>query len=326
MALYLTTVATVTINDLFDDNGNPYVFTHPTVDFVLTDIWLSDEIIASVGLQTELTNGNILINDAPLLAGTAYTSVVAAAQSSLPNAPTVLFEHTFTNASTFTITHNLGTEYLDVSVIVGAVPRGDIVVSILPDMADPTNKCVVTLDAVYSGVVHILEKPIVPSNQESSTLVSHTDYITQQENITQIIGADTVTSAPILFVDDTTRTKNLSVDLSMITFGRNSVNTNTWLKNMGSGSEGHVMPYDGTIVAATILSEDTKGQTRNFSVYVNNVETANVLTVAGNGIQTAVASDVNIDFLAGDLIKFRGRGPGSKVKNVTATVWVKWRY
>lgn len=130
----------------------------------------------------------------------------------------------------------------------------------------------------------------------------------------------------MFFVIDPVRSKTLSAEATMLLYGRNSVNQNTWLKNLGGGSEGHTMPYDGTIVAASIVVEDTKGQTRNFSIYVNNVESTNVLGVTGTGIQTAVASNVNIDFMAGDLIKFRGRGPGSKVKNVTATVWVKWRY
>jgi len=151
-----------------------------------------------------------------------------------------------------------------------------------------------------------------------------------QTNISfaQLTGADLILSEPMLMFVDTTRlNKQLSVETTAYAYGRNSVNTNARLRPAQGNNNfsGYIMPYNGTVIKSSLMTVDNLGQLRSFSVLVNTVETAGVLSTTGLGLQKVTNTAVNIDFLAGDELIMRGRGPGGLIKATTALLWVKWR-
>jgi len=144
----------------------------------------------------------------------------------------------------------------------------------------------------------------------------------------QITGFDGSLSESMLFVSDATRlNKNLTVETNTFAFGRTSVSSNAYLYHGGAkdGTTGPIMPYNGVLCRGSLYCEDAKGQSRNFSIYVNGVENPNIFTISGTGAQSDSDTALDIDFVAGDRIQVRGRGPGGKINDTNVLLWVKWK-
>jgi len=144
----------------------------------------------------------------------------------------------------------------------------------------------------------------------------------------QLTDANAVLSEPMLtFIDTTRLNKQLSVETTAYAYGRNTVNRNARLRPAQGNSNfsGYIMPYNGTVIRASLVTVNNAGQSRSFSVLVNTVEHAGVLSTTGLGEQSVTNDVVNIDFLAGDKLIMRGRGPGGLIQATTALLWVKWR-
>lgn len=144
----------------------------------------------------------------------------------------------------------------------------------------------------------------------------------------QITGADSETSEPMAFITDTTRSnKILSIESSTFLWAEASVSNHDWIQigNAIDSSNGYIMPYDGTVIRATVQTESGPGasDTMELDLYINNSNEGAILSLTGTGDQQDENTDLNLDFSAGD--KLRMRGDGDTIGDTIATIWVKWR-
>jgi len=71
----------------------------------------------------------------------------------------LLYEQSFTSASSIVVTHNLNRERFDVRLIITGDPRlsqREKIVDIEHDLTDPKNKCTVVLDGTYTGTIQFI--------------------------------------------------------------------------------------------------------------------------------------------------------------------------
>ncbi len=147
----------------------------------------------------------------------------------------------------------------------------------------------------------------------------------------QITGSDAVLSEPMAFVTDTTRaSKILSVESNEFDFGHDAPGNNSWFRpgnnQSGNALNGYIMPYDGTVIRLSTHTAKAKSNTKNISVFINAIETTNVVTLTGAGEDQDEATNVNIDFSAGNKLRVRARnGLGARMDETLVSVWVKWR-
>ena len=133
-----------------------------------------------------------------------------------------------------------------------------------------------------------------------------------------------------LYMYDDVRNKWLSVEVSVLPFGRNGNSDNTPMKTAGNVTNnrvGYRMPFNGTIIHATVRSNDNSGaQTKQFDIQVRtgnaNVSSTPITTAAAEATNTAL----NVDFSAGNYVNVRINNDGNgNVNNPVVTLWVKWR-
>lgn len=133
-----------------------------------------------------------------------------------------------------------------------------------------------------------------------------------------------------LYMYDDVRNKWLSVEVSVLPFGRNGNNDNTPMKtagNVASNRVGYRMPFNGTIIHATVRTNDNSGaQAKQFDIQVRtgnaNISSTPITTAAAEATNTAL----NVDFSAGNYINVRINNDGNgNVNNPVVTLWVKWR-
>jgi|APSaa5957512535_1039671.scaffolds.fasta_scaffold04727_2 hypothetical protein len=74
---------------------------------------------------------------------------------------TILAQATFTNQTTFTVTHNLDRLQIGVLVRIGDVARNDLIESVAPDPANPRRGTVITLTSQQSGIVVFVDTDFV---------------------------------------------------------------------------------------------------------------------------------------------------------------------
>ena len=139
-----------------------------------------------------------------------------------------------------------------------------------------------------------------------------------------------------LYLFDTSRAnvgtpgKWLSVEVSVLPFGRNGNADNTNLKTAGNSAQnrsGYLMPFNGTIIHATVRSNNNSGaQAKQFDIQVRtgntNISSTSITTAAAEATNT----NLNVDFSAGNFINVRINNDGNgNVNNPVLTLWVKWR-
>lgn len=147
----------------------------------------------------------------------------------------------------------------------------------------------------------------------------------------QITGSDSALSEPMAFVTDTTRSnKILSVESNNFDFAHDAPDADSWFrpgnKHIDKDISGYILPYDGTVIRMTTHCADAKSNTKNLSVYISSTETTSVVILTGAGENQDEATDVNIDFSAGDKLRVRARnGSGGRMNETVVAIWVKWR-
>ena len=144
----------------------------------------------------------------------------------------------------------------------------------------------------------------------------------------QITGADSELSEPMIFIVDTTRSnKVLSSECTMLPWSEPAVSNNDWIQIGGATDTdvGYIMPYDGTIIRATLHTSYGPGasNTMNIELWINSSNNGAILSVTGTGQQQNENTNLNLDFSAGD--KIRLKGDGDSIGDTIASVWVKWR-
>lgn len=133
-----------------------------------------------------------------------------------------------------------------------------------------------------------------------------------------------------LYMYDATRSKWLSTEVSSLSFGRSGNQDNVNLRatgNQGNTRSGYLMPYDGTIVYATVKSNNGSGaQSKQFSIRVRNGNTTNSSTNITTSSSEHISTNLNVDFSAGDYINGTINNDGNgNVNNASIVVYVKWR-
>ena len=145
----------------------------------------------------------------------------------------------------------------------------------------------------------------------------------------QIIGGDAITSENMMFVTDTTRgDKILSTEAFNFTYANNSVNNNDWMpaSHVSDAVSGLILPYDAVLIRATGHCVDTGSNSKDFSLWVDNVDTAIPLGNLTGGVDVKfITSGLNIDAAAGSKIRVRGASTGGRINDTLLTLWFKWR-
>lgn len=103
----------------------------------------------------------------------------------------LLFEQTFTNTNSITLTHNLNRYVFNVRLVISGDPRlsqRELVQDVLLDQSDPLNKCTVSLIGSYSGVVQIIAEDTIQS-----------PYYTVEEKLASQIQTELAGTFPIKF-------------------------------------------------------------------------------------------------------------------------------
>ncbi len=122
------------------------------------------------------------------------------------------------------------------------------------------------------------------------------------------------------------RGKLLSVETCHFWWAEASVGNNEWMQT-GHASDtdsGWIMPFDGTMIAITAITENCAGNTKGFRIYNDSYEEGTFITLSGSGIQSERVTDLDIDFIAGDRIRLRS-GAGGTINDTTVSLLVKWR-
>jgi len=136
----------------------------------------------------------------------------------------------------------------------------------------------------------------------------------------------------IFFNVDDVRTKWLSVDSTIKTFGRPGNHDNLLMRSTGNVVNrvtGILMPYNGTIVAVTVKTNQSNGaQIKNFFIETRNgvginPVTSDVVTTASSEF---TSTTFNRNFSAGDYLTVHIDNDGNgDVNNAFVTLWIKWR-
>lgn len=127
---------------------------------------------------------------------------------------------------------------------------------------------------------------------------------------------------------DTQRNKILSISEVTFFWAEAALSNNEWM-DIGSASDtlsGHVMPFDGTIIAATIQCENDNRNTQQINLYINDTiaETNLIDTLGVGGDSRNVRVDHNINFSQGDNLRLRA-GSGGSIQDTVVQVFVRWR-
>lgn len=228
------------------------------------------------------------------------------------------------------------------TTLTAAITSGDIVVNNgTTDLTDPV-----------AGQRHVDNTDITDVEKDDALIVSDATIMNFEGNVTvvddagkatitivpggtleffQITGSDSALSEPMLFVTDTTRSsKVLSVEITNLDYAHDAPDNDSWFhpgnKHIDQSVNGYILPFDGTIIRMTIHSADVKSKDKNISVFINATETTSVVGVAGAGEQQDEATDLNIDFSAGDKLRIRSKnGVAGRMGETALAIWLKWR-
>jgi len=137
----------------------------------------------------------------------------------------------------------------------------------------------------------------------------------------------------ILFMFDAIRDKWLSVENTLLSFGRLGDGSDPAEVEFAGGDiqAGPKMPFDGTIVGISISATDDNS--RDVFLFLNDIAVPNNDTnIHIDGIlnldQTTLSYDdnqYNIDFQAGDIIRFQIDSAVNDIENLIIDIQVKWR-
>ena len=140
----------------------------------------------------------------------------------------------------------------------------------------------------------------------------------------------TINGQTILTYEDGTRGETLSVDSQTYTFSDNTLDDGSWIEigNAIDTDAGHIMPLDGTIVGVTAMSENPNGSTYEIDLFIEgSIDTANIATLSGTGIDTDVDVTLNRPFDQGDRIRLQvDRTAGTGImQDTVVNLMVRWR-
>jgi len=141
------------------------------------------------------------------------------------------------------------------------------------------------------------------------------------------------TDVDALFHYDDSRSKWFTVKTLLYSCGRNSIirSTSAYMyagNAVQSSTNGFIMTYNGTILAATVDNVNVMALPRDVEFRVNNSTTNKVTLTIPASSKSASTITANQDFSSGDTIQVIGISTpvgGTTLSNVIATFEIGWR-
>jgi len=139
------------------------------------------------------------------------------------------------------------------------------------------------------------------------------------------------TDVDALFHYDDSRSKWFTVKTLLYSCGRASIQKNTSAymfagSAVQSSTNGFIMTYNGTILAAAVDNENIMGTPRNVEIRVNNSTTNRVLLTIPAASKSVSTITSDQDFSSGDTIQVIGiANGGTDLSQVIVTFEIGWR-
>ena len=164
-----------------------------------------------------------------------------------------IFRQSFTNTERIIVTHNQDVEYPAVRVLVDNEARPDLILAILVDEEDPTNRLLVRLRSPQTGVVQILNYDFQPVGIQSATLLALLDQGTRLN-----FGEDYnyIEDLPNSNTNSLTFVSRLLLNVNLAKLGRYRIATSfTWAYSDASQNFKAQLLVDGSNVAWSMEQE-----------------------------------------------------------------------
>ena len=87
-----------------------------------------------------------------------------------------LYEQPFTSQQRIVVEHNLDIEYPGIRLLINGEIRPDLILATAPDVDNPTNRLVVSLKSIQTGLIQITNFDIQPLGIQSATLLALTGF------------------------------------------------------------------------------------------------------------------------------------------------------
>ena len=162
---------------------------------------------------------------------------------------TALFQTSFTNQTTFTVTHNLDRLQIGVLIRIGNVARNDLIESVAPDPANPRRGTIITLVSQQSGIVVFVDTDFV---FESIPTPENTAVLSGGTAMTADVYDPTTVAADTFARGNHTGTQTASTISDFDTEVDNNTTVQAAIHDNTAG-EIAAVPLKGTPVSADVL-------------------------------------------------------------------------
>ena len=177
-----------------------------------------------------------------------------------------LFRQEFTDSSRIIVEHNQDVEYPAVRLIVDNVFRPDLILAILVDEENPTNRLIVNLRSVQSGVIQILDYDFQPVGVQSADLLALLDQgqrlnFGDEYTYVEDLAADSTTSATFV---QRLRLTTGSVPLGIYRVG---VSFTANVDDTGESAQARLQVDDSEVIWSVFAETKDAGTDQEISVF-----------------------------------------------------------
>lgn len=131
------------------------------------------------------------------------------------------------------------------------------------------------------------------------------------------------------YVDSSKGGKVLTVEMSNYWWAEASLSNNDWVQigHANDSDAGWIMPFDGTIIGVTAHCENNPtGGGKDMRLYINGSQFDPSFITIPAGTNAIVNDQTkNVDFSAGDRLRFRAGSSGGTINDTLISLMVKWR-
>ncbi len=138
-----------------------------------------------------------------------------------------------------------------------------------------------------------------------------------------------INGVDVLCIDDTARSKSLSVNYNTFLWAEAALNDNDWIQiaHASDADSSHIVPLDSTIVGYTLHCENDNGNTKGINLYVNGIIAIKpLITLPGGGANSVMVDmNVNFDLAQGDRLRLRANTTGGTIRDTVITLYTRFR-